>query len=93
MAEDKKWEPKPGEGYANPSKNKTEEWHDDFSGQMMLPNGQMHWFSVKDGVGKSGLPWRRVRVGNPVEARQDTPPPAHTPVAESFEEMSDDIPF
>lgn len=100
MAEDRQWEDKPGEGYAQPAKNKTEDWHDDFSGQIIIPldavPGKKYWFSVKDAVSKAGNDYRRVKLGNPVKEDSSSVAPAPAPTQNKntqIDDFEDDLPF
>lgn len=98
MAQDKQWEDKPGEGYAHPAKNKTQEWHDDFSGQIIIPPdaipGKKYWFSVKDAISQAGNPYRRVKINDLArEQPNQAPAPAPAPAAKDISELEDDLPF
>jgi len=98
MAENSSWEDKPGEGYAHPAKNKTQDWHDDYAGQIIIPAdavpGERYWMSVKDGVSQnSGNPYRRIKLGNKVQASNETSAPTPAPKAETVDDFKDDIPF
>ncbi len=41
------YEMKPGQGSAWPNEKKEKDWHADFSGKVMLPDGKTHWLEVK----------------------------------------------
>lgn len=96
MAENK-YEPKPGRGSAWANDRKTEDWHADYRGKILLPDGTEHWVDVWDATSSSGTQYRSIRIGNPVEATQSQPQPrqATNPAGQTveIEEFTDDIPF
>ena len=98
MAENK-YEPKPGNGSAWINDRKTEDWHADYRGKILLPDGTEHWVDVWDKQKQSGEGFRTIRIGNPVAQSNTSEAPVHHPkptapvMAESINEMEDDLPF
>jgi hypothetical protein len=74
------YEMKPGQGSAWPNENKTEDWHADFRGKVMLPDGRTHYLDInpKESDGKT---WYSVKVGKEVMAPQQAYSAAHQPFA------------
>jgi hypothetical protein len=62
------YEMRPGQGSAFTNDKKVEDWHPDFKGKVLLPNGDMHWLDVTKKVTKDGKEWVSVKVGNKVQA-------------------------
>jgi hypothetical protein len=98
MAENK-YEPKPGNGSAWVNDRKTEDWHADYRGKILLPDGTEHWVDVWDKQKQNGEGFRTIRIGNPVAQSNTSEAPVHHPqptapvMAESINEMEDDLPF
>lgn len=61
------YEMKAGQGSAFPNENKKEDWHADFRGKIMLPDGQTYWMDVTNKKTKDGKPWVAIKIGNPVQ--------------------------
>ena len=96
------YEMKPGQGSAFPNDSKKEDWHADFRGRVMLPNGKLHWLDVTNKKGKDGKSFVTVKIGN--ECQQQGAPvysAAHQPFAPTNPKASptgipgldEDIPF
>jgi len=49
------YEQKDNDGAAFPVDSKTEDWHDDYSGKIMV-DGSMYWLGVRDMKSKAGNP-------------------------------------
>lgn len=62
------YEMKPGQGSAFVNEKKVEDWHPDFKGKVLLPNGDMHWLDITKKATKDGKEWVSVKVGNKVQA-------------------------
>jgi len=98
MAENK-YEPKPGNGSAWINDRKTEDWHADYRGKILLPDGTEHWVDVWDKQKQDGEGFRTIRIGNPVAQTNTGQAPVHntqstnTIMAESINEIEDDLPF
>jgi|DEB0MinimDraft_6_1074348.scaffolds.fasta_scaffold14599_2 hypothetical protein len=98
MAETK-YEPKPGQGSAWPNDRKSEDWHADYRGKILLPDGTEHWVDVWDKVKADGVGFRTIKIGNRVEGSKPAETrtaPNHNPagqVVEELDEIMDDIPF
>lgn len=97
MAED--YKPQPGTGSVFKNDNKTEDWHADWRGKILLPDGSEHYLDIYDNVGRSGTEYRRVRIGNPVANSntgqrpvQNTQSAAPTSSG-SLNTLEDDLPF
>jgi len=76
---------KPGTGSAFKNENKTEDWHGDYTGQITLPDGAIHYVNVYNNVGKaSGKPYLGITIGKEVQAKAGGLAPA---------ESKEDLPF
>ena len=64
------YELRPGQGSAFKNKNKTEDWHPAYKGEVMLPDGTMHWIDIKPGKTKAGEYWFGIKIGAPKQPRQ-----------------------
>lgn len=103
MSFDKKpaYEMKPGQGSAFANDKKVEDWHPDYRGKVMLPNGDMHWLDVSIRESKSGKPYVKVKVGAKVTAGAPVYSMAHDqakvngyqPQGAGLAALNDDIPF
>ena len=98
MAENN-YEPKPGEGSVFVNDRKEEDWHADWRGRILLPDGTTHWLDVYDNISKNGVAYRRVRIGAAVQSSTSNTSapvqhrkPADTPV-ENAREFEEDLPF
>ena len=49
------YEQKDNDGAAFPVESKTEDWHDDYSGKIMV-EGSMYWLGVRNMESKAGKP-------------------------------------
>mgnify|MGYP003660853739 CR=1 FL=1 len=93
------YEMRPGQGTAFKNKNKTEDWHPAYRGEVMLPDGSLHWLDIKPGKTKAGDHWFAVKIGalkmgNPAGV---TMPPIDSHSAAKgnafVADSDDDIPF
>ena len=94
MAED--YKPQPGTGSVFKNDRKTEEWHADWNGKILLPDGSEHYIDVYDNVSKSGQEYRRVRIGRAVANQNMQAPVQNTQPANqagSMQNVEDDLPF
>tara|TARA_R110000822_G_scaffold64534_6_gene158311 strand:+ start:24 stop:326 length:303 start_codon:yes stop_codon:yes gene_type:complete len=100
MAQDNKLELKENEGKAF-LQEKKEDWHADFGGQVLCPDGIIRYFNVyKNTAQATGKEWIKAKIGNPIPesagAGESTPvqnnQPASKPV-ENISEVEDDLPF
>ena len=102
------YELRPGQGSAFKNKNKTEDWHPAYKGEVMLPDGTLHWIDIKPGKTKAGEHWFAIKIGAPKQPRQQgqaqgmvldsakpfaAPAAKPTPAANAVASMDDDIPF
>ena len=55
------YEQKDNEGSAFRAKEKKEDWHDDWSGKIMV-DGSMYWIGWTDRVSASGTEWKKIKV-------------------------------
>jgi len=55
------FEQKDNDGAAFPVESKTEDWHDDYSGKIMV-EGSMYWLGVRDMKSKAGKPYLKLKV-------------------------------
>ena len=88
------YEVKPGQGSAFVNKNKTEDWHPPYTGEIMLPDGTMHYLNIKPGKTKAGEHWFSITIGKPKakkpDNQQDNQKATVTPI---FKSEDSDIPF
>ena len=64
------YELRPGQGSAFKNKNKTEDWHPAYKGEVMLPDGTLHWIDIKPGKTKAGEHWFAIKIGAPKQPKQ-----------------------
>ncbi len=57
------WEHKPNFGSAFINKEKSEDWHAEFRGDVMLPDGTLHYLDVSPATTKAGDPYYKVKIG------------------------------
>jgi len=89
------YEMKPGQGSAFKNDKKTEDWHPQFKGKVMLPDGSLHWLDVSPKKTSAGDTWVSVKIGKQID------PPAAKPISEHsvakgnafVADADDDIPF
>ena len=103
------YEIRPGQGSAWPNEKKTEDWHADFRGKVMLPDGKTHWLDITP-KSSNGKTWYSVKIGKEVQAPAgQVYSAAHAPFpaqdahnaakangyakAPGFEDVDSDIPF
>lgn len=83
------YEMKAGQGSAFPNENKKEDWHADFRGRIMLPDGRTYWMDVTNKKTKDGKPWVAVKIGNECQGQgQPVYSAAHKPFAQSEHERA-----
>jgi hypothetical protein len=88
------YEVEPGQGSAFVNKNKTEDWHAPYNGEIMLPDGTMHYLNIKPGKTKAGENWFAVTIGKPKVKREDNQGNNPTSnVKPIFKSEDSDIPF
>ena len=93
------YEPKVGECFPQPNKKKEADWHADYKGTILLPDGKTYWIDVwPKYVSKAGNTCVKVKIGAeclPVGAIAR--PNANTfddgPKAKGFQDVEGDIPF
>ncbi len=95
MAED--YKPQPGTGSVFKNDRKTEDWHADWNGKILLPDGSEHYVDIYDNVGKSGTEYRRIRIGRAVANQGGQAPVQNTqsaaPAQANVQDLDDDLPF
>jgi len=64
MAYETKYEKRPGQGSAFVNKEKKEDWHADFKGDVLLPDGTLHWLEVTPATTRAGEAYFKVKIGN-----------------------------
>lgn len=94
---------KPGQGSAFQNEKKVEDWHADFRGKLMLPDGKTHWVDITNKKTKDGKPWVAIKIGNPVQQQGAVYSAAHQPFppqdahnrgkSNGFQDLDDDVPF
>ena len=67
---DKPYELKPGQGSAFKNKDKTEDWHADYKGELLLPDGTLHWIDIQPGKTRAGEWWFKIKLGKPKQPKQ-----------------------
>jgi len=93
------YEMKAGQGSAFENKEKKEDWHPEFRGKVMLPNGDVHYLDVKMRETKAGRPWVGVKVGAKVSAGAPVYSGHQQAKANGYQpqpglaNMSEDVPF
>ena len=55
------YEQKDNDGAAFPVESKTEDWHAEYSGKIMV-EGHMYWLGVRDMKSKAGKPYLKLKV-------------------------------
>jgi hypothetical protein len=80
--------PKPGTGSAFKNENKTEDWHGDYQGKIVLPEvvvpGATYYFNIYNNQTKTGNPYLGVSIGKQVQPKGES---ASAPAVEA------DMPF
>lgn len=96
MAEEKKYERKPGTGSVFKNDRKTEDWHADWRGKILLPDGNEYYLDMYSNKSqRDGTAYFGVRIGNLVantNAGQGTVQNSQ-PTNTSVEDIEDDLPF
>jgi len=88
------YQAKPGTGSVFKNDNKTEDWHADWRGKILLPDGSEHYLDVYDNVSQKGVEYRSVKIGNPVaNTNKGQAPVQNTQPASHVVELEDDLPF
>ena len=89
------YEHKPGNGSAFANKEKKEDWHSDFRGDVMLPDGSIHYLDVKPAVTQAGETYYRVKIGGVKVAKGAAPmaPSGHNQAKANGYQNDSDIPF
>jgi hypothetical protein len=95
-----KYVPKPGYGSAFKNDKKTEDWHGDFKGKVMLPDGNEHYVDIYNANTKDGQPYFKMKIGKPVanqpgqySAAHQPFPAKQKPAASGFDDVDSDVPF
>lgn len=57
------WEHKPNKGSAFINREKKEDWHADFKGDIMLGDGKLYWLQVSRAQTRSGDEYFKVEIG------------------------------
>jgi hypothetical protein len=88
------YEMKPGQGSAFKNKDKTEDWHAAYRGDVMLPNGDVHYLDITPKKTKAGETFISVKIGKqkvakPVDAHNEAKGNGYQPQKED----DSDIPF
>ena len=93
------YEMKPGMGSAFPSEDKKEDWHADYRGRIMLPDGKVHHLDVSMKQTKGGQEYVFVKLGKETLAPGVSPTPQPKPLPRAdqqpavFQDLDGDIPF
>jgi len=67
---DKPFELRPGQGSAFKNKDKTEDWHADYKGELLLPDGTLHWIDIQPGKTRAGEWYFKIKLGKPKQPKQ-----------------------
>lgn len=97
------YEMKPGTGSAFKNDKKTEDWHGDLSGKIMLPDGKTYYVNVYNKIDKNNNPYITFKIGKEVAgqsaavysaAHQPFPPQTSHDRAKAngFADLDDDLP-
>lgn len=88
------WEHKPNFGSAFANKDKKEDWHADYRGDIMLPDGNVHWIDVTIAKTQAGDVYYKLKLGKvksigapPLSSHNQAKGNGYQPQADS------DIPF
>lgn len=97
MSNEKKWEQKPGYGSAFINRDKKEDWHAEFRGDIMLPDGTLHYLDVNPATTRAGDPYYKVKIGG-VKTPRDAGQSGHNQAkANGYQpqaaNLDSDIPF
>jgi len=65
------YELRPGQGSAFKNKNKTEDWHPAYKGELLLPDGTLHWIDVQPGKTRAGEWYFKIKLGKPKQPKQN----------------------
>jgi len=84
------YEMKPGEGSAFINEKK-EDWHADFRGKVVLPDGKVCYLDVYKKTDRNGNPFVRMKIGKEIVARTDSAPQVKD--NGSILTMKDEIPW
>jgi len=68
---DKPFELRPGQGSVFKNKDKTEDWHADYKGELLLPDGTLHWIDVQPGKTRAGEWYFKIKLGKPKQPKQN----------------------
>jgi hypothetical protein len=94
MTFEKKYEKRPGDGSVFVNKEKTEDWHFPYSGEIILPNGDVHFVNLRPGKTSAGEWWFQLKIGQAKNKKpdnqQDNQKATVTPI---FKSEDSDIPF
>jgi len=98
MAQDNGYQAKPGTGSVFKNDDKTEDWHADWRGKILMPDGSERYIGVYDNVSKSGVEYRGIRIGKPVANKGGQAPVRHTQstnqvTSDDLNDLEDDLPF
>ena len=89
---DKPYELRPSQGKAFKNKDKTEDWHPDYQGEILLPDGSLHWLDISPAKTQAGEWWFKVKIGKPKQPKvKATGMVLDQP--KSFTVNDDDVPF
>jgi hypothetical protein len=69
------YEVRPGQGSAFVNRNQKEDWHAPYQGEIMLPDGTVHYLDIKPGITKAGENWFAIKVGKQKQPKQQTDNP------------------
>jgi hypothetical protein len=72
------YEKKPGQGSAWKNKDKKEDWHAAYRGDVMLPNGDIHYLDITPKKTQAGETYIAVKIGKQKSGGQGAPMSQHS---------------
>jgi hypothetical protein len=92
------YEMRAGQGSAFANRDRKEDWHADFRGKVMLPDGSVHYLDVWVKKTKAGDDWVSVKLGNQTQADAPKQTVHHQAKSNGYQpqgmaDVKDDIPF
>ena len=89
------YEMRPGQGTAFFNKEKQEDWHSDFRGEILLPDGSLHYLDIRQRKTQAGDPWFTVKIGKPKMPKmtEHSQAKANGYQPGTMDKLKDDIPW
>lgn len=98
MTYEKKWESRPNHGAAFINREKKEDWHAEFRGDVMLPDGTLHYLDVRPATTRTGDPYYKIKIGavktpKATDAHNEAKSNGYQPQPQPQPDTDDVIPF